>query len=50
MKKKCSHCGEPSLKGLKKGVALCRYHYAVLVWGKEWADRVIKEEKSNETR
>lgn len=41
---KLCHCGKPSLAGLKKGIALCRYHWAELIWGKAWADKLPKED------
>jgi len=40
--KRC-HCGERSLPGLKKGWALCAYHWAIYQWGKAWADKCHPE-------
>jgi hypothetical protein len=44
-KKKC-YCGLPSLPGLKKGIALCQYHFDVHQWGREWADKCREERKA----
>lgn len=41
IKKKCRHCEKPSIPGLIKSVGLCQYHYNVLMFGKEWADRCL---------
>lgn len=38
MPKKFCHCGKPSLPGLISGAALCRYHFNVKMYGREWAD------------
>jgi hypothetical protein len=46
MKKRCGQCGKPSIKGLKKGQGLCQYHYNVVSFGKEWADKVVAETKA----
>ena len=43
MKIKICSCGERSLKGLKKGIALCIYHFTEFVWGREWADYCKKQ-------
>lgn len=42
---KYCHCGKPSLKGLKKGIALCQYHFDESIWGKEWADKCAAREE-----
>lgn len=34
-------CGQKSVTGLKKGVALCQYHFNVVCYGKKWAKQVI---------
>lgn len=43
MKKKCRYCDEPSLPGLNISPGLCKYHWMVYNWGKEWADKVQDE-------
>lgn len=43
--KTCQY-GKKSITGLKRGVALCQYHYNLQVWGKEWADQVEAAKKA----
>ena len=43
---KTCQCGTKSITGLKRGVALCQYHYNLQVWGKEWADQVEAAKKA----
>lgn len=37
--KNCA-CGQKSVPGLKKGVALCQFHFNAKVYGKKWANTV----------
>ncbi len=46
LKMKTCQCGQKSITGLKRGVALCQYHYNLQVWGKEWADQVEAAKKA----
>ena len=34
---KVCHCGKPSLSGLKPGIAYCKFHYNVYMYGEQWA-------------
>jgi len=43
MTRKICRCGEPSIPGLKSGVALCQYHYNERMWGTAWADACRKD-------
>jgi hypothetical protein len=49
-KKKLCHCGKVSLKGLKKGIALCQYHFNESIWGKEWADKCAQRKENHESK
>jgi hypothetical protein len=33
-------CGQKSVTGLRKGVALCQYHFNAKCYGKNWAKKV----------
>lgn len=35
---KVCHCGEKSISGLKKGIALCKYHFNVHMYGVRWSN------------
>lgn len=39
-KNPCTICGKPGIPGLIRGAGKCQYHWAVGVWGKEYADSV----------
>ncbi|QXV78250.1 hypothetical protein bas61_0121 [Escherichia phage EmilieFrey] len=44
---KTCQCGKKSISGLKRGVALCQYHYNAQTWGKQWADQMEEAKKEN---
>ena len=44
---KGTYCGKQGLPGLLRGEGRCRYHWALMNWGKDWADKVAKETPLN---
>lgn len=42
-KQTCTECSRPAIPGLQKGKGKCQYHWNVGAFGKDWADKVLKE-------
>jgi hypothetical protein len=44
----CVVCGKPSLTGLAKGHGLCKFHWNMAHWGREWAEKCAEDDKKFE--
>ena len=42
-KQKCTDCEKDSIKGMTFGNGKCQYHWNIIAFGKEWADKVKKD-------
>lgn len=47
-KQKCNKCNELSIPNLARGHGKCRYHWAELIWGKDWADKMQRDDANLE--
>jgi hypothetical protein len=42
----CTLCEKPSISGLIRGRGKCQYHWNLGCWGKDWADKVRQDQKT----